>query len=480
VAAGLTTAEECVTEALARLAMTDVWLRAFIEVTADGAFAAARGIDALVAGGHHLPRLAGVPIAVKGRAGKRSVQAERLRAAGAIPIGGTSTPRGSGAQTWGSTDRGPTRNPWRGDLSPGGSSAGSAAAVAAGVVPLATGSDGAGSVRIPAAWCGIFGYKPTTALLPGAGRDGLTVGGALARAPGDLAEWAAAVIGPLPPASAVRTVTWSADLGYASAEVDGEIAEIARAAAGRLVASAGLRWRDAPVRLADPARAWTTFRDPHSRVADRAAATELRADNDRRLSALFEVIDLLLTPTTPGRPHGHEGPGERLSVALTWAFNLSGHPVVSVPAGFTADGAPVGLQVVARQWADRQLLELVRHLPVAPVARVVDGPGRRYVHELRNPRLSPGYRRRSWRLDLTDGEAGPEDRRAAGRGAPCSVNSGIEQDVISAPRHIVCLTRCLDPGWTAPLRRQPIVPQTRALVTPAPVVLPLRRSTGET
>lgn len=365
---GSATAEECVTGALARLTRTDGWLRAFVEVVAEEAVRAARHLDALVAGGRVPPRLAGVPIAVKG-AGMRSLQTRRLRAAGAIPIGATSTPRGPGAQTWGHTDRGPTRNPWRGDLSPGGSSAGSAAAVAAGVVPLATGSDGAGSTRIPAAWCGIFGYKPSTALFPVTDRAGLAVPAPLARDPRDLAAWAEVVLGPLPDAGAVRAATWSADLGYATDELDGEVVLVARAAAERLVASAGLRWRDVPVRLADPARAWTTLRDPRAIAEDRAAAARVRTDNDRRLAAVFSATDLLLTPTTPGRPHGHDGPGEHLSVALTWVFNLSGHPAISVPAGFTADGAPVGLQVVARPRADRRLLELARRVPTAMPAR---------------------------------------------------------------------------------------------------------------
>jgi Asp-tRNA(Asn)/Glu-tRNA(Gln) amidotransferase A subunit family amidase len=358
------TAEECVTGALARLTSTDDWLRAFVEVVAEQAVSAAQRLDALVAGGRLAPRLAGVPIAVKGT-GMRGLQIQRLRAAGAIPIGSTSTPRGAGAQTWGHTDRGPTRNPWRGDLSPGGSSAGSAAAVAAGVVPLATGSDGAGSTRIPAAWCGIFGYKPTTGLLHGTDRAGLAVAAPLARDPHDLAAWAEVVLGALPDAGQARTATWSADLGYATDELDDEVVVVARTAAERLVASAGLRWRDVPVRLEDPARAWMTLHDPRAIAEDRAAAAAVRTDNDRRLAALFSATDLLLTPTTPGRPHGHDGPGEHLSVALTWVFNLSGHPAISVPAGFTADGAPVGLQVIAGPRADRQLLELARRVTAA-------------------------------------------------------------------------------------------------------------------
>ena len=74
--------------------------------------------------------------------------------------------------------------------------------------------------------------------------------------------------------------------------------------------------------------------------------------------AVFRVADLLFTPTTPGPPHGHDGPGEHMSVALTWAFNLSGQSAVSLPAGRTRSGSPVGVQVVARRGADRQLLDL--------------------------------------------------------------------------------------------------------------------------
>jgi Asp-tRNA(Asn)/Glu-tRNA(Gln) amidotransferase A subunit family amidase len=85
-------------------------------------------------------------------------------------------------------------------------------------------------------------------------------------------------------------------------------------------------------------------------------AESIRTENDLRLDALFAGADLLLTPTTPSPPHGHEGPGERYSTALTWAFNLSGHPAISVPAGFGADGCPVGLQLVAARGREELLL----------------------------------------------------------------------------------------------------------------------------
>ncbi|WP_439959475.1 amidase family protein [Streptomyces acidiscabies] len=82
----------------------------------------------------------------------------------------------------------------------------------------------------------------------------------------------------------------------------------------------------------------------------------MREVNDRRLDEVFRRVDLVLTPVTPHAAHGHEGPGERYSTALTWAFNLSGHPAVSVPAGVGADGCPLGLQIVGRRGEEGVLL----------------------------------------------------------------------------------------------------------------------------
>jgi amidase len=318
-----------------------------VEVDAAGALAAAP-----VAG-----PLSGLPIVVKGRGGMAAAQTRRLVAMGAVPIGCTSTPRGPGHQTWGYTEQGPTRNPWRGDLSPGGSSAGSAAAVAAGIVELATGSDGAGSVRIPAAWCGVYGYKPT----------GFAVPGPLARDPGLLGAWADAVLGRLPAAPRCRSLAWSSDLGFAADLLDPEVVSVAHDAARRLAAGAGLDRSGGTVALRDPHLAWEVARGAS---AARAAAA-IRAHNDAALAELFAAVDVLATPTTPGRPHGHAGPGDHMSVALTWGFNVSGHPAISIPAGFTHDGTPVGLQLVARHDADAALLELVRRCcdpaPPAPM-----------------------------------------------------------------------------------------------------------------
>jgi len=90
--------------------------------------------------------------------------------------------------------------------------------------------------------------------------------------------------------------------------------------------------------------------------ADPAAVHRVRAGNDRRLGLLFSGAELLLTPTAPTAPHGHEGPGDVYSTALTWAFNVSGHPALSLTAGFGADGCPAGLQLVAPHGREELLL----------------------------------------------------------------------------------------------------------------------------
>ncbi|MEU9555011.1 amidase [Streptomyces fumanus] len=356
VRSGAVRAADTVAAALARIAERDAGLCAFLEVWAEDATRRAREVDARVAAGERLP-LAGVPIGVKGRRGPRA--AGPLLAAGCVPVGATSVPGpGTPWQTWGLGAGGRTVNPWRADRTPGGSSAGSAAAVAAGLVPLATGSDGAGSVRIPAAWCGVAGLKLTNGSGTGTGGGpvGLTAPGALARSVADLvAYWrvmvpgAAAEAGPELPVPAV----WSADLGFA--EPDEEPVALARAAVDRLVDAGAVRLvrPRRPLRLADPAPAWLALRTPG---ADLRAAHRTRAVNDERLAELFAGAALLLTPTTPTAPHGHEGPGDRYSTALTWAFNLSGHPALSIPAGFGADGCPVGLQAVAPHGAEALLL----------------------------------------------------------------------------------------------------------------------------
>ncbi|MEV7504631.1 amidase [Streptomyces sp. NPDC093018] len=365
VRSGAATAVGAVSAALARIERVDPVLCAFAEVWEEAALRGARAVDERIAAGEHLP-LAGVPIGVKGKRGLRG--AGPLIAAGCVPVGATAVPGpGTAWQTWGLGRYGRTVNPWRYDRAPGGSSAGSAAAVAAGLVPLATGTDGAGSVRIPAAWCGVVGLKATNGRLPSTDRTGLAAPGVLARCAADAEACWRVLTGPAEtPGSGERrtpTALWSADLGTPTAlwspdlgfaGPDPEPVALAHAAARRLADAGAVRLLPPgkPLRLEDPGPAWLALRGG----GDLRTAARVRAVNDRRLAALFRRADLLLTPTTPCAAHGHDGPGDRYSTALTWAFNLSGHPALSLPAGLGRDGCPVGLQLVAAPGREELLL----------------------------------------------------------------------------------------------------------------------------
>ncbi|TDD46404.1 amidase [Kribbella antibiotica] len=349
IAAGTLSAREVLAAALDQVDRLDGELRAFRELWPERADAAARAIEAERTTGAtlvHARALGGVPVALKNLR-----EADRLNALGAVPIGATSRPGpGTDWQTWGWTDRGPTLNPWNPDLTPGGSSAGSAVAVSTGMVPLATGTDGAGSIRIPAAWCGVLGLKPT-----GSGQG--AVPGVMARHVDDLRVWltgSAAPVAVPPP-----RVIWSADLGYA--ETDPEVAGVVRAALDRLVAAGSVVAVGGDAELLDPEQVWRARRGAAS-----PGAEETAAENDRRLAAIFGRTELIATPTTPNRPHGHTGPGRQMSVALTWGFNVSGHPAISVPAGHTADGSPAGLQLVARHHHETDLFAVLDTMKPGP------------------------------------------------------------------------------------------------------------------
>lgn len=391
VRAGEVSAAGVAAAALRRIERLDGRLRAFRAVWPDEARARAREVDRRIAAGE-APALAGVPLGVKGARGAGTTAARRLAAAGCVVVGATSVPGpGTAWKTWGQGRGGPTRNPRRLDRTPGGSSAGSAVAVAAGMVPMATGGDGAGSVRIPAAWCGVTGLKATNGALPALDRAGLAAPGVLVRCAADAAAYLRCVgldAGTGRRAAGVRAA-WSADLGFAAP--DAEVVAAARDAVEAWQRAGVLRVvrLSAPLRLTDPATAWTALRalsvpgggaesvqgsGPEAN-ADEADATDGtgartygpardrasgRGVNDARLAAVFAEADLLVTPTTPHPPHGPCGPGERYSTALTWAFNLGGHPAISVPARRWADGCPVGVQLVAAHGAEGLLVDVAR------------------------------------------------------------------------------------------------------------------------
>ncbi|WP_037623213.1 amidase [Streptomyces aureus] len=356
VLAGERSAREVTQAALEAVARLDHPVRAFTELWPRHAATRAAEVDRRVRAGERLP-LAGVPLAVKATEGLNAYQTVRLVAAGCIPIGATATPgRGTSWQTWGNTDRGPTLNPHNPQWSPGGSSAGSAAAVACGMVPLATGSDGAGSVRIPAAWCAVTGLKPTNGLVPARDRAGLNIAGPLTRSAADAAAYLDAIAGTstlrglAPPLRPLRAA-WSATLGFA--ETTQRITDVTHAFVHQLADANALAPDDVALRLPDPAPCWAALR---GKGGDTDSASATRTALLRALDDAFDEFDVLATPTTPNPPHGHQGPGHAMSVALTWAFNITGHPAISIPAGWTAKGEPVGLQLVSRPGRETDLL----------------------------------------------------------------------------------------------------------------------------
>ena len=434
VAEGHRSAREVTAAALDRIDRFDGDLGAFVALDPDSALAEAAAIDERIAAGDDVGPLAGVPLAVKdledaigfptsrgsaafadgAPATVDSPLVERLRAAGCVVVGKTNTPElGWKADTVNETF-GATGNPWAPDRSAGGSSGGSAAALAAGLVPLATGSDGGGSIRIPAAITGLTGFKPSMGRVPSGGVHPpdwplLSTRGPMARRARDIALALDVVVGPeatdltslpLPDASWSRSVAelhpprkvgWSPTLGYA--RVDREVLDVCEAALARLEALGTEVVVVDEVFAEDPVGDWLAlvgvytlrtlepFRDREvwGRIdpglvglVDWAAAdvTAVRfadaADTCHRLNLslveLFHEVPLLLTPTIAGQTPviggfgAIDGEPDIGWVRHTYPFNMTRSPAGTVCAGFTADGMPVGLQVVGPQHADVAVL----------------------------------------------------------------------------------------------------------------------------
>lgn len=433
-------AREVVAAALSRIEEHDPSVNAFVAVDPEGALEQAAQVDARLAAGEVVGPLTGIPIGVKdledaagfptshgsalhadaAPAPSDSVLVERLRAAGCIVVGKTNTPElGHRADTT-NTLFGSTRNPWDLSRSAGGSSGGSAAAVAAGLVPLCTGSDGGGSIRIPSAVCGLTGFKPSLGRVPMGGAHpptwaDMSTKGPMARTVRDITLALDAVVGPdptdlralpMPDASWTRSlegirlprkVGWSPTLGYA--QVDREVAA-ACARAVEALAAAGTEVVEIPTVFdTDPVLDWIRIAmvggerslghlrgtaewdlvDPvHRRLIDAfgrdVTGAELLAALDAchhlnlRLVELFHEVPLLLTPTVAGQPGpaGEDGTVDGSAtpswVALTYPFNMTRSPAGTVCAGFTEAGLPVGLQVVGPQHADVAVLRLLAAL----------------------------------------------------------------------------------------------------------------------
>jgi amidase len=343
---------------------------------------------------------------------------ERIRRAGAVPIGKTNVPEfAAGSHTF-NTVFGTTRNPVDPSRSAGGSSGGAASALAAGMVPLAEGSDMGGSLRNPASFCGVVGLRPSYGRVPDWPKDNqwetTSTGGPMGRNVGDVALLLSVIAGPDPRAPQALgdpghvfappiggsvvglRVALSTDLG-GSIEVDAEVAAGVEAA-GAAMAAAGARVAGAhpDLALADDTfrtlRAWhfqarfgrrlarhpDSFKQSladnirageHLTGADVARAYQQRTALGETMRRFFEAYDVLVLPTSqvPPFPADQEYPaeinGRPMATYLDWMrsaylITVTGCPAISVPAGTTRDGLPVGVQIVAAHGTDRALLEV--------------------------------------------------------------------------------------------------------------------------
>jgi amidase len=437
-AAGTVTSDQLVRRSLDAIDASQSTLNAFRVVLHTQALADAAQADRKRAAGQELPLL-GVPIAVKDDvdvagiptrfgtdgqvrdAEQDSEVVRRLRAAGAVIVGKTNTCELGQWPFTSGPGFGHTRNPWSSEHTPGGSSGGSAAAVAAGLVAAAIGSDGAGSVRIPAAWTHLVGIKPqrgriSTWPLPEA-FNGITVNGVLARtvtdaalvldaasgnAPGDLhqpppvqvSDFVAQAPGPL-------TIAMSTRFPYTGfrAKLHPEILAAMKTVAGQLEelghtvverdpdynlrmswnflsrSTSGLRdWVDRlgpnvnldTRTLANTRTGWMLSQN----TLRKARARE--AQSQRRIGWIFNLVDVVLAPTTaqpPPRVHDFDHRGglstDREMIRrcpVTWPWNLLGWPSINVPAGFTYGGLPIGVQLMGPANSEPLLISLAAEL----------------------------------------------------------------------------------------------------------------------
>lgn len=418
---------------LARIEALNPGLNAFCLVADEVARRAAREAEIAVVKGEPLGPLHGVPFSVKDliftrglttTGGSRlfedhvpeedAIAVARLKAAGAVLLGKTTTSEFGHKATTESPLFGVTRNPWNPGRGPGGSSGGAAAAVAAGIGPVALGTDGGGSIRVPAAFCRVYGLKPSWGRVPAhptfPGMEYLAATGPLARTVRDAALVLDVIAGPddrdrysLPRVDESYReacdldvkglhVAWSPDLGYARVEPQVlalcESGAAAFEALGCHVEVVNPGW-DSPedaFGVLVAAEFWANWSDrlPEAesrmdptlvkfiRRGEAVTAREYLLARERvraywlDVQAFLARFDLLLTPTVAVAPFGageappREIEGRRVSVLgwmpFTYPFNLTGQPAASVPAGLTAEGLPVGLQIVGRRHADRTVL----------------------------------------------------------------------------------------------------------------------------
>jgi len=418
-------------DVIARSEKLEPQLRMFCHLDFDRARAEARAAETRMMRGERLSALDGIPtaikdlIAVKGmpqRFGSRAVpdtpasvdapSVERLREAGAVILGKSTTSEFGSKAVGDSPLSGITRNPWNVEMTPGGSSCGAAAMVAAGLVPYALGTDGGGSVRIPAALTGLCGVKAHFArvpVFPAPATPSLAHVGPLARTVEDAATALSAIAGydrrdpfTLPGGvpdfvGATKTarqmkIAWSPTLGYGRA--DPEVAGLCEQAVRR-IERMGYGVEQLDEVMDDPFSLWasefyagvgTKLRgiiDEQPELLDPAVLDVLKRAVSQDLQSyyqsvfaryafretmrqVFETYDLLLTPTVPvtafeaGRdlPPGYEDRDIVSWATFTYPFNLTGQPAASLPVGFSGDGLPVGLHIVGPAHDEVSVLSL--------------------------------------------------------------------------------------------------------------------------
>ena len=411
-----------------RIENLDPKLNAYLTLTNDEAMQSARAAEDAVMRGDKLGPLHGVPIAIKDLEMTKGVRStggsliyknrvpdedsivvERVKKSGAIILGKTNTPEfgllGETRNRLGDH----CRNPWHTERTSGGSSGGSGAAIIAGLCSVATGSDGGGSIRIPASFCGIYGIKPTQGRVPryaGAGAPALanitSQSGPMSRTVLDSAILLQVLAGydprdqtslrePPPDfVSAVRRditglkIGWTSDFGYAA--VDSEVVDVA-AKAAHIFEELGCTVEDANFQLNSPFDAfWTIFNTgafaanaallqshagdltDYARLCIEYGASVTGAEYARALGQVdllkqyfddkLDEYDLILSPTmaVPAFPVGEsprEIDGNEVHelwgyLPFTYPINLIGHAAASIPAGFSSDGMPIGLQIIGR------------------------------------------------------------------------------------------------------------------------------------
>jgi amidase len=439
VRAGEVSPTELVRLSLDRIARLDPELNSFRKVFAEKAMLEAEQAEARVKAGEERPLL-GVPIAIKDEtdvagevksngtdaytepAKSDSEMVRRLREAGAIIVGLTLLPEMAICGFTESATYGVTRNPWNPQRTPGGSSGGSGSAVAAGLVPIASAGDGAGSIRIPAASCGLFGLKPSrgrVSLAPDLeGWGGLAVEGCLSRTVLDTALWLDVVSGgsrepEAPPqperpfVEAVSTAPGKLKIAWSThpprAVAPPTVSEEAKAAVGdaaELLTGLGHEvvqrdpdWGNIgnnitarflggvaetvkavphPERLESRTRGFGRLGSILPRGLYERARSQGRAADAARVNAIFDSVDLLVMPVMGGTAlpiRRWEGKGALRTVLGMSRFypycvpwNHLGNPAMAVPAGFSAEGMPLSIQVVGRPGDEATLLSLAAQI----------------------------------------------------------------------------------------------------------------------